>query len=1323
VKRALVGLAVLVALALGALLIAPSFVDLNPYKERIAAEVSRATGRTVAIDGTIALQLLPTPHVRLTDVRIGNIEGALAPDMAQVAALDASVALGPLFGGSLQVTTVTLLAPVITLERLADGRANWVFATTEGEGEAEGDGATVRFDSIAIEDGTLIVRDEAAGRTVQADAIDLTARAASLQGPFEAEGSLVVAGSTLGFKGRVGALDREAVSVAVELEVGEDAHLGFAGQVTTGAAFAVSGTLDGSGPSLARALGRAGLGTALPAALDGAFTLGAAIAATEAGASLTDVSATLDEVRASGAFELVFGAPTRLDGVIAVNRLDLDALLGPATGGADATPATPSDGPLVPVDLAGDLSVTVDAVVLRGEVVQQARLDASFGDGVVTIQQGGALLPGGSDLALFGVAERRDGEPRFDGRVEIASDNLRTLLAWVGVAPGDVPADRLRRFGLVSPIVATPGHVTLDGLDLRLDTSRVTGRLDAALGDAPAIGADLAIDKLNLDAYLPESSGGAGGAPPANLTLDLTLAADQITYRGQNAQGVTVAARLAGGQVAVERFAARDLAGAAVAFDGALDPLAPRYDGTLTVAGKDLSGLARVAGLDPTWRLDALGAVKLEARVQGGAGPVDLNATMTSGALDARVTGTVDMATTNLDVAYDATVSDMGGALVAFGIAAPAALANAGIGRVHGTYKGGATGGEGALAVEGPFGTADLKGRLDAAANPLTFDVAFAAKGASRDAALGLLGVASLGADGAYDLSGTAKGSLDAVTLDATLGTAGATATAKGTVTGLAASPAYDLTLAVDHPDMDGMMAALGRPPTGAAGPFALDLKVKGDQTRVGTETLTATLGPARLTGSVGAALDRDVPFVEATLESGDLVLDPFLGGGGEAPAGAERWSREPMALDALEGIEGRARLDATSLTFGAIRLEQAVLEASLAGGVLTVERFDGRVFDGALAMRGSLAPGELHGLDATVTLTDVDARAALAQTAGYQDLGGRLDVEARLESLGVSEAELVGNLAGDAKVNLREGVIDGYDLTAINQRLSNLDNVVDFAGLLGTSLQGGSTPIQRADGTFTIQKGVAESNDLTALMDGAEAFGTAIIDLPDWEMDVVGEARLLGHSESPPLGVTMRGALDAPKTKFDTGALEAFVAKRAVGAAIQQFGDEQTKDLFGIVTGQPSASTGAQPGLEPGELAPPDSTTLEPAPEAPAADVAPELFDEPALESAPAEPVLVEPEPEPVLVEPEPVEPEVIEPELAEPAPAEPVLPEPELVEPEPAEPVLVEPEPTEPVLAEPEPVEPLPEDSGELPEPALPESGDVSAEQQLLDNLLQGQ
>jgi len=51
------------------------------------------------------------------------------------------------------------------------------------------------------------------------------------------------------------------------------------------------------------------------------------------------------------------------------------------------------------------------------------------------------------------------------------------------------------------------------------------------------------------------------------------------------------------------------------------------------------------------------------------------------------------------------------------------------------------------------------------------------------------------------------------------------------------------------------------------------------------------------------------------------------------------------------------------------------------------------------------------------------------------------------------------------------------------------------------------------------------------------------------------------------------------------------------------------------------------------------------------------------------------------------------------------------------PAEPVLVEPE-----LAELEAVELLPEDTGVLPEPALSDAGEVPAEQQLIDNLLQG-
>lgn len=1301
-KRLFIGLAVVAALLLGAVLVAPSFVDLNPYKDRIAAEVSRATGRELAIDGTIALELLPSPHVRITRVRIGNIAGAVAPDMAQAEALDISVALGPLLGGTLQVTSVTLVAPVITLERLEDGRVNWELA---GTGAAEGGGGepAISFDSVAVEGGTLIYRDAQSGRTVQADAVNLRARAGSLQGPFEVEGDLVASGISLGVKARVGDIGRQDVPVTVGLDLGEGDRVDVSGVVAGlggGGAVTVTGKAEASGPSLARPLGLAGVALGAAAPLEGPYSLTATVDAGADGIGVTDVTATVGDVRATGAFELVPGEPTRLDGVIAVNRVDLDALLAAApTAPAGADDAT---GPLVPPGLVGDISVTVDAVVLRGEVVQQARVDASFGDGVVTIQQGGALLPGGSDLALFGIAERRDGQAVFDGRIEIASDNLRALLAWVGVAVDAVPADRLRRFGFVAPVVASAAGVTFDGLDLRLDTSRVTGRIDARLGDVPTVTADLALDKLNVDAYLPPPSDGAGAGAaglPSTVALDLALAAEQITVRGQNAAGVALAVRLAEGKLAVSRFVARDLAGARIAFEGALDPLAPRYDGTLTIQGDDLSGLARVAGLDPTWRLENLGRVELDAKLKGDAGPTALDARLTSGPFDATVTGTVDGKGPTLDIAYDATVRDTARALAAFGVAAPDLPTDGA--RLRGTYKGGATGGDGRIAAEGPFGVLDLAGRIDAAADPVAFDLTIAAEGGSRAAALALAGVAVAATDGPYRLDGTAKGSLASAAVDVTLGTAGATAIAKGTVTSLTGAPGYDLVLAVDHPDMDGLFAALGRPPTGAPGPLSLDLAVKGDAAAARTERFEATLGPARLSGSVSATLDRAVPFVEASFQAGDLVLDPFLGGGGDADGGGgERWSREPLDLGGLRGIDGHALVNATSLALGAIRLQDAVIEASLVGGVLTIDRFDGRVFDGTLTARGRLSPGEAHGLDVTLGLAGVDARGALAETAGYRDLGGRLDLDARLQSLGASEAELVGNLAGDARVALHDGVIDGYDLTAINERLKGLDNLAGFAALVGSSLQGGSTPIRQADGTFVVERGVARSTDLKAIMDGAEAFGTATVDLPNWALDIAGEARLLGHSQSPPLGVTMRGPLDAPRTSFVTGALEAFVAQRALGAAIQTLGKDQG-GLLGAITGQSGTTEGAA-GIDPGELAPAEEG-VEPALEA--APVEGGAAEEPAAEA-------VEPLAETIEAVPAEEPPAEAAPEPAEEVPAEPAVepveePQAEPVEEQPAEPVEELPaEPVEELPAEPaeelpaEPVEELPvEPAEELP------------------------
>ncbi len=1182
--RFIVGLVVLVGLAVVALLVAPAFVDLNPYKDRIAAEVSKATGRTLAIDGGISLRLLPTPRVTLGGVRVGNIEGALASDMATIESLDATVAFGPLLGGEVKVTSITLIGPVVTLERLADGRANWELSAEPGDGSGD---TAISFDSVRIERGTLVYRDAASGDSFQADAIELDAKAASLSGPFEAEGRAIIADLALGFRARVGALGRESVPVTVELDLGEAQRVAFSGAVggldtspeVGGPEVGgpeVSGEVSAGGPSLSALLAVAGV--AVPAMLDQPYTLAARVTASAATASLSDVTAALGETRLTGALTVEPGTPMRLDGILVVNRIDLDRLLAAAP--AAEAPGT-ATGPLVPAGFAGHLSLSVDALVVHAEIVQQVRLDLGFDAGAVTIEQGTALLPGASDLALFGTAARTADGPRFDGQVEIASDNLRALLAWAGIAAESVPADRLRHFGLATQVSATPSEVALDGLDLRIDTTRVTGSVTTTLGAVPAINADLALDKLNVDAYLPAESAGAGGGPPVlptGFALDLTLAAEQLTVRGQGVRGLALAARLADGRLALSRLRAEDLAGVAVAFDGELDPLAPRYDGTLRLEGASIAGLARLAALDPTWRLDELGRVSLEATLAGDAKATRFDANVATVPFDAKVGGTIDVATLAMDVSYDATVRDAARALGAFAVAAE--LPDTGPLRLTGTYKGSPDGGDAKLAASGGFGAVEVAGRVGLSA----FDVGFKASGASRNAALALFGVAPDMADGDFALEGTAKGGASEAAVDVRGSTAGATLALNAVAKGLDTRAAYTGRLSLDHPDMDGFLAAIGRPGLGAPGPLKVDLALAGDDASLRSESLSATFGPASVNGTASARLDGPVPSVDLALNAGDLVLDPFLGGTDGGTESAERWSTEPLDLAGLRDVDGHLLLNATSATLGALRLDNAVIEATLSAGVLRLDRLAGGLFGGSLAATGRLATGELNGLDLNLALADVDAYQALAATADYRDLRGRLDLDGRFDSLGASEADLVGNLAGDARVALRDGVIDGYDLTAINQRLMRLDTLIDFGALLGTSLQGGSTPIRQAGGTFVVERGVARSTDLGATMDGAIATGEAVIDLPRWYLLVKGRAELQGHQDAPPIGMKMEGPLDAPETTFNTEKLQAFVAQRVVGAAIQQFGDQGTQTLFGIITGQPtsgSQTTEPQP-LEP---------------------------------------------------------------------------------------------------------------------------------------------
>ena len=64
----------MLALLVAAVLVGPSLVDWNAHKDRIVAEVHKATGRDFSIQGDMSLSLLPVPALSAQGVRLASIE-------------------------------------------------------------------------------------------------------------------------------------------------------------------------------------------------------------------------------------------------------------------------------------------------------------------------------------------------------------------------------------------------------------------------------------------------------------------------------------------------------------------------------------------------------------------------------------------------------------------------------------------------------------------------------------------------------------------------------------------------------------------------------------------------------------------------------------------------------------------------------------------------------------------------------------------------------------------------------------------------------------------------------------------------------------------------------------------------------------------------------------------------------------------------------------------------------------------------------------------------------------------------------------------------
>ncbi|WP_454688961.1 AsmA family protein [Achromobacter aloeverae] len=145
--KILTGIVTVFILFLVVVVIVIATFDWNRLKPYIDSKASDALGRPFAINGDLSVAWqrepdeggwrawVPWPHVTANDIVIGNTDWGKAPQFAALKQAQFSISPLGLLRHAIVIRRIQLTQPSADLERLADGRANWVFTPKKQDEE------------------------------------------------------------------------------------------------------------------------------------------------------------------------------------------------------------------------------------------------------------------------------------------------------------------------------------------------------------------------------------------------------------------------------------------------------------------------------------------------------------------------------------------------------------------------------------------------------------------------------------------------------------------------------------------------------------------------------------------------------------------------------------------------------------------------------------------------------------------------------------------------------------------------------------------------------------------------------------------------------------------------------------------------------------------------------------------------------------------------------------------------------------------------------------------------------------------------------------
>ncbi len=472
-KRVFLFLILFILLALGGLIVAPGFMDWTPYKEKIQTQIKSLSGYELAVHGDLGLTLLPAPRFVVEDVRVVAPQKGRYKDLISLERLDVNIALMPLFHGEVVIDSIELVSPFVFLEIFEGGKGNWVTPELEtllSQSGEKNNGKIVKsisLNTLSLQGGALHVFKNGMKVPLEFTDMDFDLSAQSLNGPFEAKGSLEAVGQDIALNIKAGALDKEAGLVTLNLEGAlSEEGLKFSYDGLVG----FSKTFDLQGESAFMLSNLADL----PGLKSGKAALKGFVKASPEKISYKNAQITLGKQELSGALELSLSPLKFVADLSAPERFDMDQFLDVSSsssskGGMVALPETLS----LPVDVNADLKISAPGLIYNREIYGETFLSfvkegRSF-DAALNLKdipgRGSVDLDASLEFAEVSHSEKSDSfiysDPRLTLKAKLKTQNMVLSAEEIlGISPFPAPGE-WKKAELALELQMTPQELRL----------------------------------------------------------------------------------------------------------------------------------------------------------------------------------------------------------------------------------------------------------------------------------------------------------------------------------------------------------------------------------------------------------------------------------------------------------------------------------------------------------------------------------------------------------------------------------------------------------------------------------------------------------------------------------------------------------------------------------------------------------------------------------------------------------------------------------------------------------------------------------------------